>query len=416
MGGIGGSGLSEGPRQRVTGMAAETPARLPVSVANPPVHPPPLSLYIHIPWCIRKCPYCDFNSHAVRGELDEAVYIDALLADLAYDLPLVASRPLQSIFIGGGTPSLFSPQSIGRLLEGVKAQIAWNEGIEITLEANPGTLEAANFAGYREAGVNRLSIGVQSFDAACLRLLGRVHGPEDAVRAMQQAKRAGYERINMDLMFGLPGQNESSARADMTTALQLDPGHISYYQLTLEPNTAFHHAPPALPEEELIWWIQQQAMAQLSGAGYQQYEISAHASKDHRCRHNLNYWTFGDYLGIGAGAHGKLTDACGGVQRMWKWRQPGEYIEKVASGHPWQGQRSLQEQDLRLEYMMNLLRLRDGFDKALFTQRTGLLPSSLEPGLELATAKGLLEVTETQISTTALGRRYLNDLLGLFLN
>ncbi len=375
---------------------------------------PPLSLYIHIPWCVRKCPYCDFNSHQARESLDAEGYIDALLADLSHDLKLAADRPLQTIFIGGGTPSLFSPASIGRLLAGVKARIAWAGQIEITLEANPGTLEAANFAGYRDAGVNRLSIGVQSFNPDCLHALGRIHGPDEAVRALKLAKQAGFDHINLDLMFGLPGQSLEIAKQDVLTALELDPGHISYYQLTLEPNTPFQHAPPDLPHEEAIWRMQEQGQRRLQHAGYRQYEISAFARKGQRCRHNLNYWSFGDYLGIGAGAHAKLTQASGSIQRTSKWRHPEDYLKKTADGCAIQGARSLTEADRILEFMMNLLRLRDGFDMTLFTERTGLPPSSLDPALATALSKSLLETRTDRISATPLGRRFLNDLLGLF--
>lgn len=375
---------------------------------------PPLSLYIHIPWCVRKCPYCDFNSHQARESLDAERYIDTLLADLSQDLKWVADRPLQTIFIGGGTPSLFSPASIRRLLAGVKARIAWTGQIEITLEANPGTLEADNFAGYRDAGVNRLSIGVQSFNPDCLHALGRIHGPDEAVRALKLAKQAGFDHINLDLMFGLPGQSLEIAKQDVSTALELDPGHISYYQLTLEPNTPFHHAPPDLPHEEAIWRMQEQGQRLLQHAGYRQYEISAFARKGQRCRHNLNYWTFGDYLGIGAGAHAKLTQASDSIQRTSKWRHPEDYLKKTADGCAIQGVRSLTEADRILEFMMNLLRLRDGFDMTLFTERTGLPPSSLDPALATALSKGLLETRADRISATPLGRRFLNDLLGLF--
>lgn len=375
---------------------------------------PPLSLYVHIPWCVRKCPYCDFNSHQVRGELDEQGYIAALLADLAQDLKLAGDRPLHSIFIGGGTPSLFTPSAISRLLAGVKAHLPWSDSIEITLEANPGTLEAANFAGYRDAGVNRLSIGVQSFSPGCLQALGRIHGPDEALQAVGRAKRAGFERLNLDLMFGLPDQTAASALADIRTALELDPGHISYYQLTLEPNTPFHHMPPTLPEEDELWLIQQQGQADLAAAGYVQYEISAYARAQQRCRHNLNYWTFGDYLGIGAGAHGKLTDSSGAVQRTAKWRHPTDYLHKVREGDAIQVRRVLGADDLLLEFMMNQLRLTEGFERSCFVRRTGLSVARLEPGLQRAVAQGFLECHEEWIETSPLGRLFLNDLLALF--
>jgi len=375
---------------------------------------PPLSLYVHIPWCVRKCPYCDFNSHSVQGSLDQAGYVDALLADLDLDLTLAGGRALHSVFIGGGTPSLFVAAEIGRLLEGIKARMHWREPIEITLEANPGTLEAANFAGLREAGVNRLSIGVQSFDPACLQALGRIHGPDEAIWAVAQARAAGFERLNLDLMFGVPQQTPAGALADVQTAVELEPGHISYYQLTLEPNTPFHHAPPLLPDEEIIWQIQQQGQAQLAAAGYTQYEISAYARAGQACRHNLNYWRFGDYLGIGAGAHGKLTDRSGRVLRLSKRRHPADYLRSVRNAEPVQSRRYLGEEDLVLEFLMNRLRLHDGFERAEFVAATGLPAVHLEPGLQLALDRGLLENQGGLIATTSLGRHFLDDLLGLF--
>jgi oxygen-independent coproporphyrinogen-3 oxidase len=375
---------------------------------------PPLSLYVHIPWCVRKCPYCDFNSHPVRGELDQSAYIDALLTDLELDLELAAGRPLCSIFIGGGTPSLFAPAEIGRLLGGIRSRMDCSESLEITLEANPGTLEVASFRGFREAGVNRLSIGVQSFDAAALHALGRIHGPDEALRAIEQARSAGFERLNLDLMFGLPGQSPVIAEADLRTALELDPGHISYYQLTLEPNTPFHHTPPALPDEDLIWRIQQQGQGALAAAGYVQYEISAYARPGHRCRHNLNYWTFGDYLGIGAGAHGKVTDRSGRVLRLSKWRHPQEYLRKVKDAAPVQGQRQLTQDDLILEFMMNRLRMHQGFETPEFVAATGLPVGCLEPGIKQAMDRDLLVKRAGWIETTSKGRLFLNDLLGLF--
>ena len=375
---------------------------------------PPLALYVHIPWCVRKCPYCDFNSHAVRGALDQTGYIDALLADLEMDLKLAAGRALHSIFIGGGTPSLFAPAEIGRLLTGIESRMDCSESIEITLEANPGTLEADSFAGFREAGVNRLSIGVQSFDPTALQALGRIHGPDEAVRAVAQARSAGFERVNLDLMFGLPSQSLDSAKADLQTALELDPGHISYYQLTLEPNTPFHHAPPNLPDEDLIWQIQHQGQAALGAAGYVQYEISAYARTGQQCRHNLNYWTFGDYLGIGAGAHAKLTDRSGRVLRLSKWRHPEEYLRKVKQSLPVQGYRELTQDDLILEFMMNRLRLHRGFETAEFVAATGLSAERIEPGIQQAMARNLLVKRAGSIETTSLGRLFLNDLLGLF--
>ncbi len=376
--------------------------------------PPPLSLYVHIPWCVRKCPYCDFNSHAADGGLDEAAYVEALLADLSVDTANLKDRPLQSIFIGGGTPSLFSPAAIQRLLVGIRERIDCPEDMEVTLEANPGTLEAEYYTGFRAAGVNRLSIGVQSFDAESLRALERIHGPDEAAKAVESAKTAGFKRINLDLMFGLPGQSLEAARRDVELALQLDPGHISYYQLTLEPNTRFHHAPPQLPDDDLIWEIQQRGQAQLAAGGYDQYEISAYARQGETCRHNLNYWSFGDYLGIGAGAHAKVTDKAGGIRRFWKMRSPGDYLQGRAGGLFTQGEKTLVPEERVLEFMMNGMRLCEGIEIAMFEARTGLDLSRMNHALETAESRGLLERGEGRIRPTELGQRFLNDLLLLF--
>jgi oxygen-independent coproporphyrinogen-3 oxidase len=292
--------------------------------------------------------------------------------------------------------------------------MAWCEALEITLEANPGTLEAAHFTGFREAGVNRLSIGVQSFNPASLQALGRIHGPDEAVRAVAQARRAGFGRLNLDLMFGLPGQTVEAAQTDLQTALTLDPGHLSYYQLTLEPNTPFHHTPPTLPDEDRIWQIQLQAQADLAAAGYTQYEISAHARAGQECRHNLNYWSFGDYLGIGAGAHAKLTDRSGRVLRLSKWRHPMEYQRKVKDGTAVQGRRVLTEEDLILEFLMNRLRLNRGFSTADFEAGTGLPAERLDPALQRAMARGLIAIRDGGIEASPMGKLFLNDLLELF--
>ena len=334
--------------------------------------PPPLSLYVHLPWCVRKCPYCDFNSHPRRPEDDEVRYLDALLADLGLELKSVAGRPLHSVFIGGGTPSLFSGGSIRRLLQTVRELAPCSPQIEVTLEANPGTAEVARFAAYREAGVNRLSIGVQSFSARSLELLGRIHGPDEAERAVEMARRAGFDNLNLDLMFGLPKQDLEGAQHDLGVALDLAPGHISYYQLTLEPNTAFHHAPPSLPDEDVVWEMQQAGLNRLSGGGYHRYEVSAYARPGHRCRHNLNYWGFGDYLGIGAGAHGKLSLPDGGIERRWKLRHPLAYAAGAGTPAALAGSRALTRDDAVLEFMMNALRLDQGFTVGQFEARTGV--------------------------------------------
>ncbi|MEJ2590876.1 MAG: radical SAM family heme chaperone HemW [Candidatus Thiodiazotropha sp.] len=372
--------------------------------------PPPLSLYIHIPWCLRKCPYCDFNSHAAGERLDEDAYVDALLADLAVEAPLALGRPLQSIFIGGGTPSLFSPTAIERLLCGVRETLSWAADIEITLEANPGAVEASRFAGYRAAGVDRLSLGVQSFDAGMLRALGRIHGPREAVSAVENARAAGFERINLDLMFGLPGQTPAQAESDLRRAIELATEHLSYYQLTLEPNTPFHRQPPRLPDHERIWEIQQAGHALLAEAGFVQYEVSAFARAGGVCRHNLNYWRFGDYLGIGAGAHGKVSDAVGNIRRRWKQRHPEAYLR----GPALKGERSLSPGDRVIEFMMNALRLSEGVEAVCFERTTGLSPAVIDAPLRTARARGLMREDPLRLCATELGARFLNDLLELF--
>jgi len=381
----------------------------------PPIDLPSLSLYVHIPWCVRKCPYCDFNSHPLAGGLDEDAYVDALLADLMFELALLQQRVLASIFIGGGTPSLFSGRTISRLLDGIRDRFGQAEDMEITLEANPGTLDNQRFHDYRQAGVNRLSIGAQSFDAGCLARLGRIHGPDEIHQAVAAARAAGFDNINLDLMFGLPGQTRTMAARDVQIALQLAPEHISYYQLTLEPNTPFASKPPPLPLEDDIWEIQDAGQALLQQAGYAQYEISAFARDGYRCRHNLNYWQFGDYAGIGAGAHGKLTDAGSGrIARRWRRRSPELFWEAAGTAEALSGERRLGAADLELEFMMNLLRLTDGFDPALFPARTGLAPGDWLNRVRQARESGLLEVSDSWIRPTALGQRFLNDLLARF--
>jgi oxygen-independent coproporphyrinogen-3 oxidase len=375
------------------------------------VIPPPLGLYVHIPWCLRKCPYCDFNSHAVAGELPESAYVDALLADLARQAPQVADRPVQTVFFGGGTPSLFSGAAIARLLEGIAATVALAPDAEITLEANPGAAEAARFSDYRAAGVNRLSIGVQSLDDACLRALGRVHNADQARQAVEQARAAGFDNLNLDLMYGLPGQNMDGALADLRAVLALSPEHLSWYQLTLEPNTLFHARPPALPDADTVADIMEAGLALLAGAGYHQYEVSAHARPGRAARHNCNYWTFGDYLGIGAGAHGKLSTPDGRVRRYSRPRHPRDYLAApTAPG----SERILSVDDLPLEFLMNALRLHSGVSASLFRERTGLSLAVIEAPLAQARARGLLEDDPAVLRPTALGRHFLDDLLLLF--
>lgn len=376
--------------------------------------PPPLSLYVHLPWCVRKCPYCDFNSHAVRGAFPEDDYVEALLRDLAVDAPLVKGRRVESVFIGGGTPSLFQPDAIARLLEGVRRRVAVAADAEITLEANPGTVELERFRGFRQAGVNRLSIGVQTFDETKLRAIGRIHGRAEALTAAEAARAAGFANFNLDLMYGLPQQEVAQALADVETAIALSPAHLSLYQLTLEPNTPFYRAPPPLPDEHSIDAMQDGALACMRRAGYAQYEVSAYARPGRQCRHNRNYWEFGDYLGVGAGAHAKLS-LPDRVIRLTKARHPDAFLRDAGGENARAGTRTLAAPDLVFEFMLNALRLFDGFDPALFTQRTGLSTDRIEPLLERAHALGLLEDDARIIRPTATGRRFLNDLVALFL-
>jgi oxygen-independent coproporphyrinogen-3 oxidase len=376
---------------------------------------PPLSLYIHIPWCARKCPYCDFNSHTQTGSLDEAAYVDALLKDLSSDQGLLAGRPLQSIFIGGGTPSLFSAASIERLLAGVAERVALDRAVEITLEANPGAMETARLPGYREAGVNRLSLGVQSLNPNSLRALGRIHGPDEVLMAVDRAKQSGFAQINLDLMFGLPLQSVEMAQADLQAVIGLNPGHLSYYQLTLEPNTPFYQSPPDMPDEDSLWQMQQQGHEMLHRAGYEQYEISAFSRPGEQCRHNLNYWRFGDYIGIGAGAHSKVSNREGVVMRRWKKRHPTDYLAAVDGAVPFlQGERRLLAEDLMIEFMMNALRLRDGVETKLFTATTGLGIECMAEALRSARQKGLMQPEQERLCPTPLGFRFLDDLVGMF--
>ena len=371
---------------------------------------PPLALYVHIPWCARKCPYCDFNSHERSGELPEAEYIEKLFADLEHHLPSVWGRRLMSVFIGGGTPSLFSPGSIDAILSGVRARLPLEPGSEITLEANPGTVEAARFKGFREAGVNRISLGVQSFDDRMLQALGRIHDAAQARRAVEAAL-ASFDNVNLDLMYGLPGQSAAMARADLEQAIASGVPHVSAYQLTLEPNTAFWSKPPRLPEHDLCADMQLAAEALLDAAGYEHYETSAFAKPGRRSRHNLNYWEFGDYLGIGAGAHGKLSFA-DRVTRHARIKQPRDYL---AAENSIVEDGAVPAPELPFEFALNALRLTDGFPPGLFTERTGLPFSALEAGLQEAEKKGLLERDWQRIRPSARGRLFLNELLERFL-
>ncbi len=376
----------------------------------------PLSLYIHIPWCVRKCPYCDFNSHQMPDEIPEKDYIAALLKDLESELPHIWGRPIESIFIGGGTPSLFSAKGIDRLLSGLRERLALRPGMEITLEANPGTFEQERFKAYREAGINRLSIGIQSYNPRHLNALGRIHNADEAIDAAQIAKQAGFDNLNLDLMHGLPKQTPEQAMDDVQKAISLEPTHISWYQLTIEKNTLFHHCPPALPDDEQLWQIQQQGQALLADAGYSQYEVSAYAQKNRQCKHNLNYWQFGDYVGIGAGAHGKITQPDGTITRHQKYRQPAKYMEQAKSGEARSATNRLKEQDKIFEFMLNTLRLKQGFSESLFERRTGLNFSQIEPNIKRAINKKLLQQTTTNdYNATKHGWHFLNNLIEIFL-
>ena len=388
---------------------------------------PPLALYIHVPWCIRKCPYCDFNSHQASNDLPEADYVRALRFDLQQDQVLAQGRKLTSIFFGGGTPSMLSAQAIGQILNDAEAIIGFASDIEITLEANPGTFEQEKFSGFRAAGVNRLSIGIQSFNDQQLQLLGRVHGRDEALRAVGVARQAGFDNINLDLMHGLPEQSVAAAQADLQQAIALAPEHLSWYQLTIEQNTAFYSAPPVLPEEEILADIQDAGMALLADAGYGQYEISAYARAAKQARHNLNYWQFGDYLGIGAGAHGKITfPADNNILRLWKTRLPKHYLEAATSqkistnlgGHQnvfGGGSDLLLPEAMPLEFMMNALRLNEGVPKDYFHQRTGQQWALLADVWDGLLAQGLVQEVDGYIRPSPLGRRFLNRVLQAFI-
>ncbi|KGA25824.1 coproporphyrinogen III oxidase [Pectobacterium brasiliense] len=372
---------------------------------------PPLSLYIHIPWCVQKCPYCDFNSHALKGDVPHQEYVDHLLADLDADLPLASGRELHSIFIGGGTPSLLSAEAMQALLDGVRARIPLTPDAEITMEANPGTVEADRFSGYQRAGINRISIGVQSFDPQKLTRLGRIHGPDEAKRAAHLANGLGLRSFNLDLMHGLPDQSLDEALDDLRQAIALNPPHLSWYQLTIEPNTLFSSRPPTLPDDDALWDIYEQGHALLSAAGYQQYETSAYAKPGYQCQHNLNYWRFGDYLGIGCGAHGKLTFSDGRILRTVKVRHPRGYMQ----GTYLDKQHDVANDERPFEFFMNRFRLLEAAPRADFTAYTGLEEHSIRPQLDQALAQGYLTETATHWQITEHGKLFLNSLLELFL-
>lgn len=372
---------------------------------------PPLSLYIHIPWCVQKCPYCDFNSHALKGEVPHDDYVAHLLADLDADLPMVSARPLHSIFIGGGTPSLLSAEAMQQLLDGVRARLSLVPDAEITMEANPGTVEADRFSGYQRAGVNRISIGVQSFSPDKLTRLGRIHGPEEAKRAAVLAAGLGLRSFNLDLMHGLPEQSLDEALDDLRQAIALNPPHLSWYQLTIEPNTLFGSRPPVLPDDDALWDIFEQGHRLLSDAGYQQYETSAYAKPGYPCQHNLNYWRFGDYLGIGCGAHGKITFTDGDIVRTVKTRHPRGYMQ----GNYLQQRSEVALADRPFEFFMNRFRLLEPAPRADFTAYTGLPESVIREQLDAALTQGYLTETEQHWQVTEHGKLFLNSLLELFL-
>jgi len=376
-------------------------------------NPPPLSLYIHIPWCVRKCPYCDFNSHEARQEIPEAAYVDALIADLEQATPLVWGRKIRSVFFGGGTPSIFSAEAIDKILSHVRMLTPLEYGAEVTLEANPGTVDIANFQGYRQAGVNRVSLGIQSFQPQYLQSLGRIHDREQALAAAELALNT-FEQVNLDVMYALPQQSLADALKDAETACKLKPAHLSFYHLTLEPNTPFHRTPPVLPDDDTSATMQEEIEKTLASHGYQHYETSGFAQPGKQCVHNLNYWTFGDYLGIGAGAHSKLSfhDK---IIRQSRHKHPKKYLESVTTGQMVDSEWQIGREDLAFEFMMNALRLVDGVEAGLFQQRTGLPLRSLQATLQKAQQQGLLAQTSGVIAPTLKGQRFLNELLGMFL-
>ena len=379
--------------------------------------PIPLSLYVHIPWCVKKCPYCDFNSHEARNDVPEERYIDALTKDLENELPNIWGRSIESIFIGGGTPSLFSASSIDTLLKRLRERLVIRPNIEITMEANPGTFEQERFDGFKEAGINRLSIGIQSYNDRHLKKLGRIHGGDEASQSSTIAKQAGFDNFNLDLMFGLPNQTIAEALDDLQQAIDQSPNHISWYQLTIEENTLFHYAPPVIPDDELIWEMQQQGQALLKQAGYEQYEVSAYAKAKQRSKHNMNYWQFGDYLGIGAGAHGKLTmpDGTGTIARHTKFRHPEEYMNKALNNEARSSEKTLHKDDIIFEFMLNIARLNQGFTTDLFEERTWIAFSEIEQKLELLIDEGLLSKQHNSFIPTAKGNLFVNDIVNRFL-
>ncbi|MCW2256025.1 oxygen-independent coproporphyrinogen-3 oxidase [Providencia alcalifaciens] len=372
---------------------------------------PPLSLYIHIPWCVQKCPYCDFNSHTLKGEIPQREYVEHLLQDLDIDAKLIGDRSVKTIFIGGGTPSLLSAESMQALIDGVRDRVNLDPQAEITMEANPGTVEAARFSGYQKAGINRISIGVQSFGNDKLITLGRIHGPDEATRAAKLATNLNLRSFNLDLMHGLPSQTRVEGLSDLHQAIELSPPHLSWYQLTIEPNTQFGSRPPALPDDDTLWEIYSEGHQLLTSAGYQQYETSAYAKPGYQCEHNLNYWRFGDYLGIGCGAHGKVSSIDGRILRTIKTKHPRGYME----GRYLQQSYDVEVQDRPFEYFMNRFRLLEAMPRSEFSEYTGLPESAVRTSLDEALAKGYITETEHEWQITEHGKLFLNSLLELFL-
>jgi oxygen-independent coproporphyrinogen-3 oxidase len=378
---------------------------------------PPLALYLHMPWCVRKCPYCDFNSHQLKSKHPDRAYIDALIDDFERELPLVEGRSIETVFFGGGTPSLFAPEEIARLLQSLRQRIEFAANAEITLEANPGTIERGRFAGYRDAGINRVSLGAQTFSPRALERLGRIHSPDDTLRAVDELRTAELDNFNLDLMYALPQQTLEEAVADVAAACALGPRHISHYQLTLEPGTVFHARPPPLPDEDLAWNMLSECQRLMGSAGFEQYEVSAYAQRGARCRHNLNYWLFGDYVGLGAGAHGKLSiDLPLQIMRTAKPKQPREYQDRLRSADDAVGERALiLSSELPFEFMLNALRLNEGFRLSDFESRTGLDRECIAIPLANASERALIEAHGDGWRPTDLGRRFLNDLQASFL-
>jgi putative oxygen-independent coproporphyrinogen III oxidase len=375
---------------------------------------PPLALYVHLPWCVHKCPYCDFNSFELRGAIQDSAYVDALLRDLESERELISGRTVTSVFIGGGTPSLFDGSAIQKFLDGLRKRIALAADCEITLEANPGAVDAQRFAAYRSAGVNRLSIGAQSFRSRQLEALGRIHGADEIDNAVAIARNAGFDNLNVDLMYGLPDDTIQGSIADLDRALALEPEHLSWYQLTLEPNTAFHRRPPALPDDALVAAIERAGRQRLEAHGFSRYEISAYAQPDRRCRHNLNYWQFGDYVGIGAGAHGKLTQPDAAIERRMRLRNPRSYQARAGTPDCVSVERITDPESIRLEFLMNALRLIEGVPQQLLTERTGLALEPMGAAVAAAVERGWLDRNAERLRATPQGLEALNRLLALF--